>query len=67
MGILNHERIGELRKARGLTQEEAAKLAGLGTRARWNDVEQGRRTNITMETLEKIAKALKVEPSDLLK
>lgn len=67
MGILNHERIKQLRTERGLTQEEAATLAGIGTRARWNDVERGRRPNITMETLEGIAKALKVEPAELLK
>src|SRR4028118_2337789 len=67
MGILNHDRIRHLRTERGLTQAEAATLAGMGNRARWNDVESGRRPNITMVTLEGIAKALKVEPAALLK
>jgi transcriptional regulator with XRE-family HTH domain len=64
---LDFERIKELREGRGLTQEEAAKLAGLGTRQRWNDLEAGRRLNIELDTLERIAKALGVKARDLLK
>jgi transcriptional regulator with XRE-family HTH domain len=67
MGILDTAKIRTLREGRGLSQEEAATLAGLSGRARWSEVESGRLTNITMETLEKMAKALGVKAKELLK
>jgi len=67
MGILNCMKIKELREGRGLSQEEAAKLAGIGGRQQWNDVESGRRVNLTLDTLERVAKALNAKPRDLLK
>jgi transcriptional regulator with XRE-family HTH domain len=67
MGILDTDKIRTLREGRGLSQEEAATLAGLSGRARWSEVESGRLVNITMETLEKMAKALGVKAKELLK
>lgn len=59
-----------LRLQRGLTQEEAARLAQLSERygrQRWNAIESGRQASITVETLERIARALGVKAKDLLK
>jgi DNA-binding Xre family transcriptional regulator len=64
---LDTDKMRELRLARKLTQAQASEAAGLRGAARWNDIESGRRTNITLETLDAIAKALKVKARDLLK
>jgi transcriptional regulator with XRE-family HTH domain len=46
----------------------SAKLAELsGGRQQWNDIESGRRKNLTIDTLNKIATALGVKAKDLLK
>lgn len=55
----------DLRQKLNLTQEEAARRAGLPSRARWNDIESGRKANVTMDTLDAIAKALEVPPAKL--
>ena len=65
--LINTDKIRSLREANGLSQEGAANKAGLSGRARWSEVESGRLTNITMDTLSKIAKALGVKAKDLLK
>lgn len=68
VGLLDVEKIRELRTARGWTQQQAADHADLpGGKVRWGDIETGRRANVTLETLERIADALGVEPRDLLK
>lgn len=64
--MLDYEKIRTLREKLGLNQEEAAKLAGLGSKSRWSDIETGERANVRLDTLGKIAAALKVEPADLL-
>lgn len=64
--VLNIERIRALREKAGLSQADAAKLAGFNSRASWNHVESGRRANVTLEMLARIAKALKCKPRDLL-
>jgi transcriptional regulator with XRE-family HTH domain len=56
-----------LRESAGLTQDQAARLAGIGDRTRWNAIESGRKKSITVATLERIARALKVKPAELLK
>jgi transcriptional regulator with XRE-family HTH domain len=66
MGI-DFAKMRELREGKGLTQEQAAQLSGMPGRQRWNDIENGRHTNLTLETLEKIATALGVKSKDLLK
>lgn len=58
------QRIEELRKQKGLTQEELAEKAGLHRAYFW-DIENGR--NISIKTAYKIAKALDVDLSELLK
>lgn len=65
MGI-NIEKIKSRRMSLGLTQETAGKRAGYSKQF-WNNIETGERTNLTIETLENIAKALKVSAKDLLK
>jgi len=60
-------KIKRLRERRGLTQEQAAKKAGLGSRQRWDDIESGRKRSITVRTLEQMAGALGVSARQLLK
>jgi transcriptional regulator with XRE-family HTH domain len=59
------ERIRTIRKLRGYTQEKLGESTGLQA-SYISDVEQGNR-NISLETIEKIALALEVEPVDLFK
>ena len=65
--MLDTDKLKALRLKRGLTQEEAAQKAGFNGKQRWNNIENGREANITMETLGKIAEALECKPKDLLK
>ncbi|MGE5611211.1 MAG: helix-turn-helix domain-containing protein [Bacillota bacterium] len=65
--MLDVEKIRELREKAGLTQQQAAELAKLKSRQHWNEIESGRQTNITMDTLERIASALGVKAKGLLK
>jgi len=58
-------RIRELREARGLSQETFAEHAGLKYK-HYQAVEAGRKPNIQLPTLIKIAKALSLEPWELL-
>ncbi len=64
---LDTAKIKRLREQLGLSQEEAAKLAGLPGRARWSKLEAGAITNPTLKTIEGMARALKVKARDLLK
>jgi transcriptional regulator with XRE-family HTH domain len=56
------KRIEQLRKHKGLTQEQLAEKAGLHRAYFW-DIENGR--NISIKTAYKIARALEVSLSDL--
>jgi transcriptional regulator with XRE-family HTH domain len=58
-------RIRQLREARALTQEAFAEKAGLGYKY-YQSVEAGRRRDIRLSTVEKLAKALELEPWELL-
>lgn len=58
------DRIRKLRKARGLSQEELAELAGLH-RNYIGGIERGER-NIALLNIMRLAKALKISPSELL-
>jgi transcriptional regulator with XRE-family HTH domain len=58
-------RIRQLREARSLTQEAFAERAGL-TYKHYQQVEAGRKEDIRLSTLIKIAKALDLEPWELL-
>ena len=57
-------RVKELREARGLSQEAFAEKAGLGYKY-YQHVEAGRRRDIRLSTLEKLAKAFQVKVSKL--
>jgi transcriptional regulator with XRE-family HTH domain len=56
-------RLRQLRKSKGLSQEDLAYESGLGRSYYWR-VEQGL-INVTLETLVKLCNALKVEIVDL--
>lgn len=56
------QRIENIRKEKGMTQEKLAEEAGLHRAYFW-DIEQGR--NISVKTAYKIAKALKIRLNDL--
>ena len=58
-------RVRELREARGLSQEAFAERAGLKYK-HYQAVEAGRKPNIQLPTLVKMAKALGLEPWELL-
>lgn len=59
------ERIADLRKAVGLTQEELAQKAGL-TKDYIGLIERGKHTNLTMQTISALADALGVHPTVIL-
>ena len=65
--VLDTEKMKKLRIKRGLTMTEAAQAAGMSSRQRWYEIESGRLTNITIDTLNRIAAALGVSARDLLK
>jgi transcriptional regulator with XRE-family HTH domain len=65
MQTLDLARMRELRESRDMTQVEAAKKAGM-TLSQWNDIEKGRKSNVTIDTLSTIAAALGVDARELL-
>jgi transcriptional regulator with XRE-family HTH domain len=65
---LDCEKIKRLRERLGLSMADAAEKAGFSAgRQAWYNIESGQRTNIKIETLERIAKALGVKAADLLR
>ena len=58
-------RVKQLREGRGLTQEAFAEKAGLGYKY-YQSVEAGRKRDIRLSTLEKLAKACGLELWELL-
>jgi transcriptional regulator with XRE-family HTH domain len=58
-------RVRELRKARNLTQEQFAERGGFDYKY-YQHLEAGRRPNMTLPTLEKLARACGLELWDLL-
>ncbi len=58
-------RIRECRMAAELTQEEAARRAGIH-RVTWNQMERGHRTNLTLSTAIKVAGTLGVTLDELV-
>lgn len=65
--MLDREKMEECRKTLGLSQEEAAARAGLATRQAWNNIVSGRKANVTLDTLNRIAGALGCDPRELIK
>jgi transcriptional regulator with XRE-family HTH domain len=64
---LDCDKIRKLREKLGLSQEDAAVAAGMRNRQFWSNLETGRRTNVKIDTLERVAKVLHVRPGELLK
>ena len=65
---LDLDAIRTRREKLGLTMEQAADAGGFaGKRQAWYMIESGRRPNVTIETLNQIAKALRCPAKDLLK
>jgi transcriptional regulator with XRE-family HTH domain len=64
---LDLAKLRDLREKAGLTMEQAAKQAGMPSRQRWYEVESGTKPNVTIETLDRMARALGVSARDLLK
>jgi transcriptional regulator with XRE-family HTH domain len=64
---LDAEKLRKLRQAKGWTGDELAKRARLTSRTHVSDIECGRKTEIRISTLEQLARALGVEPGELLK
>lgn len=58
-------KIKEFRKIKGITQQKLAESANIDYKY-LQRIEGKRPPNITVETLARIAKALKINPSDLL-
>ncbi len=58
--------VKRLREKTGLSQEKLARLADVSNNTIIN-IEAGKQNNPTIETLKKIAKALKVGVNDLIK
>jgi transcriptional regulator with XRE-family HTH domain len=67
MGMIDTDKVRRLREKLKLTQAQAAEAAGLGGRQGWCDLEAGRRDNIELDTLRRIAETLGVRAKDLLK
>jgi DNA-binding XRE family transcriptional regulator len=65
MQVFDHKRMRELREGCGLTQAAAAKRANM-PQSRWSDIESGARTNVTVETMGRVAAALGCNAQDLL-
>lgn len=64
---LDREKVRARRKELGLNQTQAATRAGFATGATWwSDVESGRKSNVTLDTLAKIAAALECDARDLI-
>jgi transcriptional regulator with XRE-family HTH domain len=60
-------KIKALREKLGLSQEQAAQRAKIGARQAWNHIEVGRRSDLRVSQLERIAAVLGVKARDLLK
>lgn len=64
---IDNKRIRELRIEKGLTQQQAADAVGFSNRQVWYQLEAGILDNITVRTLETVAKVLGVKAKELLK
>jgi transcriptional regulator with XRE-family HTH domain len=65
MQEFDRARMRELRESLDLSQVDAAKKAGMAL-SQWNDIENGRRLNPTVQTLCAVAQALGVDAGELL-
>lgn len=58
------KKLAQIRRARGLTQQQLAELAGLD-QATISKIERDAAYNFTADTISKLSAALKVEPAEL--
>ena len=65
--MLDIEKMEDRRRTLGLSQHEAAVRAGLAGKLAWNNIISGRKANVTLETLKRIAGALECDPRKLIK
>jgi transcriptional regulator with XRE-family HTH domain len=64
--MLDTDKIKAAREAAGLTMEAAARRSGFTNRQQWFLIESGKRTDVKVSTLTKIARAIGVDPCELL-
>ena len=66
--MIDKAKIKQRRLKLGYSLTDAAVAAGWGKvgRTRWHDIEAGRRNNLTMRTIERMAEVLKIKTKDLL-
>ncbi len=64
MQELDRAKMRALRESLDLSQVEAAKKAGMSL-SQWNDIEKGRKPNLTLETLSTVAATLGVDAREL--
>lgn len=65
LSITFSKKLKQLRKSQKLTQEELAELLGKSVR-HIQDLESRKKCNVSLDKLQKIAKALKVTPQNLI-
>jgi DNA-binding Xre family transcriptional regulator len=65
--MLDVDQIKQRRLKLGLKMELAAQRAGFSGEAQWYLIESGRRTDVALSTLDKLAEALECDAKDLLK
>jgi transcriptional regulator with XRE-family HTH domain len=63
---IDNEKIKQRREELGMTQEDAARRAGLPSKQAWYNVESGVKKRIAAETLYRVAVALSVRMEDLV-
>ncbi len=64
---IDSEKVKRLRERLGLSLQGAADKAGFKSRQQWHSIELGKVPNPTVDTAQRIAKALSVKVDDLLK
>jgi transcriptional regulator with XRE-family HTH domain len=64
---LDRAKITRLREGLNLSMAAAAKLAKMKSAQQWHGVESGSRKNPSIDTVERVAKALGVTVNDLLR
>ena len=65
LSVAFSKKLKEIRKSQKLTQEELAEVLGKSVR-HIQDLESKKKCNVSLDKLQKIAKALKVKPQNLI-